>query len=372
MNFLILRLSSMGDVIHTLPAMRALRSTFPDSKIGWVVEDAHSEVLLGLPEIDRVFLLPRERMKAGWTARRELKKEFSGRLREVRWDLAIDFQGLWKSLLVARWSGAKRIVGYAPSPERTHWFYSERIQLPTMDRHAVDRNLDLVAVLGASVHRAELRGEFHRDFSLPILPGHRNAALACLASQGIDEGNSRILLNFAARKPANKWGTDRFAELARRLVEKRLTPILTGGPADRDEEKEIQSKLGTPIPSLVGKCSLMELAAVMERCDVLVTGDTGPMHIAVAARLPVVALFGPANPVRTGPYAPDAVVLQEPRECQPCYARHCKFGEEPPPCMLDLTVERVVKEVEKIVGVNRAELKLRANPSEVHLRGLST
>ena len=300
-----------------------------------------------------------------------LKRELSSRMREVRWDVAVDFQGLWKSLLVARWSGAQRIVGYAPSPERTHWFYSDRVRLPTMDRHAVDRNLDLVAALGASVRRAECRGEFYRDFSLPILPGHRHAALASLAALGIPEDRPKILLNFSARKPANRWGTDRFAALAQRLSESGLNPILTGGPSDRDEEKEIQSKSGMSIPSLVGKCTLMELAAVMDRCDALVTGDTGPMHIAVAMRLPVVALFGPANPVRTGPYAPDAVVLQEPRECQPCYARHCKFGEEPAPCMLDLSVERVVEEVEKIVIVDRGELKLPANPSEVHLRGLT-
>ena len=108
----------MGDVIHTLPALRALRRSFPDSTIGWVVEDNHAEVLSGLPEIDRLYILPRKRLKSGWRSRFRLAGEMKTRMREVRWDVAIDFQGLWKSLMVARWSGARRRLGYAPSHEK--------------------------------------------------------------------------------------------------------------------------------------------------------------------------------------------------------------------------------------------------------------
>ncbi|MCA9412171.1 MAG: glycosyltransferase family 9 protein, partial [Candidatus Omnitrophica bacterium] len=133
-------------------------------------------------------------------------------------------------------------------------------------------------------------------------------------------------------------------------LEEGMTPILTGGPSDIEEEQEIQNLIGAPVPSIVGKCKLMQLAAIMERADLLVTGDTGPMHIAAAMELPIVALFGPANPVRTGPYAPDSIVFQKPRDCQPCYARHCKFGEEPPPCLLDITVEEVVGEIQKALS----------------------
>ncbi|MCB9768488.1 MAG: glycosyltransferase family 9 protein [Candidatus Omnitrophica bacterium] len=350
MNLLILRLSSMGDVIHTLPALRALRQSFPDATIGWVVEDAHSTVLRGLPEIDHLYILNRSRLKGGWSEKRLLAKEMKSRLREVEWDVAIDFQGLWKSYLVARWSKAKRILGYAPSPEKTHWLYTDTVRLPTMDRHAVDRNLDLIQTLGASVRHAESRTDFRRDFSLPVSPGDEAAAEQVLTSLDIPPGNPKILLNFAARKEANKWGTRQYASLAKALLEEGMTPILTGGPSDIEEEQEIQNLIGAPVPSIVGKCNLMQLAAIMERADLLVTGDTGPMHIAAAMELPIVALFGPANPVRTGPYAPDSIVLQKPRDCQPCYARHCKFGEEPPPCLLDITVEEVVGEIQKALS----------------------
>jgi len=363
MNILLVRLSSMGDVIHTLPAFRALRDSFPEATLGWAVEDSHSELLSGLPGLDHLYIVSRKRMKNGWKSRLDLAREMRGLMREADWDLAIDFQGLWKSLWVARWSGAKRIAGYAPSPEKTHWFYSDRVRLPSMDRHAVDRNLDLIASLGASVRHAETRSDFERDFSLPITPSHRMKASSLLAELQVENGAKRILLNFSARKPANRWGAEGFANLACALRERGYSPILTGAPGEEGEAEAVQPSLDNPIPSLVGKCSLLELAAVMEKAVALITGDTGPMHVAVSVGLPVVALFGPANPVRTGPYSPSAVVLQKPRECQPCYGRHCKFGQEPPPCMLDISVEEVVERVEEVLGLPSLPLELaQTNP----------
>ena len=349
MNFLIIRLSSMGDVIHTLPALRALRVTYPDSRIGWVVEDTHAAILHGLPELDHLFILPRKRMKAGLRSWTRLGREMKTRMREVKWDVAIDFQGLWKSLAVIRWAGAKRSLGYAPNPEWTHWFYTDRVHLPTMNRHAVDRNLDLVASIGASVRHAESRGEFRRDFRYPISALDRQAASSLIGSLDLPSGVPRVLLNFSARKPANRWGIERFAALADALESKGIVPILTGGPGDLEEETAIQSRCSHPVNSLVGKCSLNQLAATMTHFDAMVTGDTGPMHIAVAMDLPVVALFGPANPVRTGPYSPEAVILQKPYECQPCYRRHCKLKQEPPPCLTDIEVEEVVAEVQRVL-----------------------
>ena len=347
MNILLIRLSSMGDVIHVLPALRALRISFPKATIGWVVEDAHAQLLSGLPEIDRLYVISKRRSHGSWKEQWNLAREMRSRLREVHWDVAIDFQGLWKSLRVARWSGAKRLLGYAPNPEKTHWFYTDKVPLPTMNRHAVDRHLDLIGLLGCSVRYASYRGEFERDFTLPIQPSHRMKADEILSGLKLPADQPRVLLNFSARKPANQWGPGRFAELADRLLQEGLSPVLTGGPDDHDGEKVILDLLGKPLPSLVGKCGLLDLAAVMARFDVLVTGDTGPMHVAVCAGLPVVAVFGAANPVRTGPYSPTAVVLQEPYQCQPCYRRECKFKQHPAPCMVDITAEQVLQEVNR-------------------------
>lgn len=348
MNILLIRLSSMGDVIHVLPALRALRTSFPKATLGWVVEDTHAQLLSGLPEIDRLYVVSRSRSHGSLKGQWHLAREMRSRMRQVPWDVAIDFQGLWKSLRVARWSGAKKILGYTPSPEKTHWFYTDTIRLQTMNRHAVDRHLDLLGLLGCSVRYASHRGEFERDFSLPIQPAHRMKADELLSGLKLLPGQPRVLLNFSARKPANQWGYTRFAELADRLLQEGFSPVLTGGPEDHEGEKAILDLLGKPLPSLVGKCGLLDLAAVMTQFDVLVTGDTGPMHVAVSAKLPVVAIFGPANPARTGPYSPTAVVLQEPFHCQPCYLRECKFKQHPAPCMLEITAEQVLMEVKRM------------------------
>jgi lipopolysaccharide heptosyltransferase I len=350
MNILLIRLSSLGDVLHVLPALRALRTSFPTATLGWVVEDAFATLLYGLPELDHLYVLSRAKSHSWWH-HRSVATDMRHRLRTVKWDLAIDFQGLWKSLRIARWSGARQIVGYAPSSEHTHWFYTDQVRLPTMDRHAVDRHLDLVSALGCSVRHAHQRDEFERDLSLPLLPEHHRQAKEIVSSLNLPSDRPCILLNFSARKPSNRWGNERFCQLAQTIYEEGMTPVLTGGPADLNDAVEIQRLSGGELPSLVGKCTLPELAALMPHFDVMVTGDTGPMHIAALMGLPVIALFGPANPVRTGPYSTRAVVLQERRSCLPCYARQCKFKKEPPPCMLDLSVELVQSEIRRVLGI---------------------
>lgn len=345
MNILLVRLSSLGDILHVLPSLRALRQSFPSATIGWVVEDSFQDLLSGLPELDRLYILSRSRSHGSWREQSQLGREMKNRLQEIPWDVAIDFQGLWKSLRICNWANAKRTLGYAPSPEKTHHFYTDPVRLPSMDRHAVDRHLDLVSTLGCSIHSASYRGEFHRDFSLPLTPANRSCAEVILTELDLPAGAPRVLLNFSARKPANRWGVDRFAELADALHQKGIIPVLTGGPDDREEAREILERVSTPLRSIVARGRLLDLAALMPSFDAVITGDTGPMHIAVAMQVPVVALFGPANPVRTGPYSPDAVVLQMARDCQPCYARHCKFKKQPPPCLTDISVDYVVSTI---------------------------
>lgn len=349
MNILLVRLSSLGDILHVLPSLRALRQSFPGARLGWVVEDSFKDLLSGLPELDHLYILSRERSRGSWKEQLQLGREMKSRLQQVPWDVAIDFQGLWKSLRVCRWARAKRILGYSPSPERTHFFYTDPVPLPSMDRHAVDRHLDLISTLGCSIHSASYRGEFTRDFTLPLTPANRQRAAAILSELDLPPESPRVLLNFSARKPANRWGVDRFAALADALAREGISPVLTGGPDDHEEERQILERVTIPLRSIVARGRLLDLAALMPSFDLAVTGDTGPMHIAVAMKVPVVAIFGPANPVRTGPYSPEAVVLQAPRECQPCYARTCQYKQMPPPCLTDITVEAVTGTIQKIL-----------------------
>lgn len=362
-SILIVKLSSLGDVIHTLPAARAIKAAHPTARLGWAVEQAHAEVLRGQPFLDDVFIWPRGRKHAWW--------KFIRALRGTRWDLAIDFQGLMRSALVTRLSGARRRVGFSPGRELAHWFYNERVPRGSLERHAVERSLDLAAAVGASVAglriprtyldqdaggseparmapgsrpTLEPRLPFVNPFTLYPSQEDQRAVDQWTHEQGWVPGRDRlVLLHPHCRKEANRWPAARFVELARGLLaEPRVRVALVGGPGARPLCDEISQPLGNVAWRADGRFSLLGSASLFQRASLLITGDTGPMHLAVATQTPVVALFGPASPLRTGPYASDAVVLREPLACAPCFARHCPLHHDPPLCMDRLTVARVL------------------------------
>ncbi len=346
-SILIVKLSSMGDVVHTLPAAQALRRAFPHAHLGWAVERAHAELLSGQPWLDEVLAWDR-RARGGpaWLVRK---------LRSRRWELAIDFQGLLRSALVTRASGARHRLGWRQAKELAPCFYTERFDRPTMNRHAVERSLELISSLGASwpgvpMDRPYLKGE------RPTPPHSAAAELFPLHPQtldieAVDQWTSRqrwdwrqplVVLNPHCRKAANRWPAARFAALAARLVHSAAVRVaLIGGAASRQLCDEIAAGLGGHVARADGQFGLLASTELLRRARVLVTGDTGPMHLAVAMGTPVVALFGPADPLRTGPYASDAIVLRERLPCAPCFARKCPLRYDPPLCMDRLSVESV-------------------------------
>jgi ADP-heptose:LPS heptosyltransferase len=384
-NILIVKTSSMGDVIHTLPAAIAIRAANPNAHIGWAVEAAHADILAGQSWLDETIVWKRGSWKDF--------ADFVYRLRRTRWNVVIDFQGLLRSGLIAWLSGARSRIGYAPTREKAHWFYNERAPLETLDRHAVERYLQLASHLGANtdglaIDRPYL-GRSVEDLPVqnpivppvasrqvsglfPLHPSHadRQAVAAWQAEAGFDARYDRlVLLNPHCRKDANRWPAERFAELASRLIdlprvrqaaarlagmeperEERVVVALTGGKAAGGLCEQIREAVPERQRDLVwradGKLGLLASAALIAQSDVLVTGDTGPMHIAAAVGTPIVAIFGPANPLRTGPYASDAVVLREPLECSPCFANaRCPLGHVVPKCLDLIGVERVVQGV---------------------------
>lgn len=359
MNILIVKTSSMGDVLHTIPAARAIKEAYPGAHLGWAVEKAHAEVLRGQPWLDERIVWNRSGVGAF--------ADFIRQLRSRRWDMAVDFQGLFRSGLITRLSGASRRIGYSPTRERAHWFYTERVPLGTMERHAVERYLDLAVYAGATprpaLDRPYLEGhvaiedtcERSGDERFPLYPSNedREAVGVWLAERGFDPKRHRLaILNPHCRKDANRWPPERFAELARRLAAQQgIKVALTGGPATRGLCDEIERLSVCDVWRADGQFGLLGSAALFGQSSVMVTGDTGPMHIAVAVGTPVVALFGPANPLRTGPYASDAIVLREPLECSPCYASaSCPLGHATPKCLDLIGVERVLAAVARQLG----------------------
>lgn len=346
-RILIVKLSSLGDVLHTLPAAQALRAARPRAWIGWAVERGHAPLLRGQPWLDE--LIEWDRGTARGLAR------FLSHLRRTTWHTAIDFQGLFRSGLATWWSGAPRRIGSAGARELAPLFYTERVPSGSLDRHAVDRSLDLVARLGARVPGLPLDRPYVDGrppaVGLPpqaLFPLYPNATEArdvhaWLAQRGFDPQRQQlVILNPHCRRPANVWPLPRFAELARRLLEvPTIRVAISGGAVARELGDRLSAIVGDRLWRADGRFSLLGSAVLFARASAVVTGDTGPMHIAAAVGTPIVAMLGATAPVRTGPYAADAVVLHKRLDCSPCLAKHCRLALDSPPCQEQITVDDV-------------------------------
>lgn len=370
-RLLIVKLSSMGDVIHTLPAAQMLRAAFPQAHLGWAVERAHAAVIRNQPWLDEVVEWDRNGAR-NWL-------DFVRRLRSPTWDIAVDFQGLFRSALVTRLSGARLRVGFAPSRECSRLFYTQRARLTTMDRHAVERSAELAASLGGVSQNLPLerpylaalanpaadfvnapppRFDEHRSIGPALFPLHpsaedRAAVAAWSARHGFDPTQDRlVVLNPHCRREANRWPASHFTDLARGLLgAPGVRVALAGGPVARSLCDEIAAPLGDRVWRADGEFSLLASALLFSKARAIVTGDTGPMHLAAAVSTPIVALFGASNPLRTGPYTNDCIALSERLACSPCLARRCPLRHDPPLCMAGLTPQRVLAAVLARLGL---------------------
>ncbi len=349
MRVLIVKLSSLGDVIHTLPALTALRRHWPDAHLTWLVEPAAAEILHEHPALNRVLVLPRRtwadllrRGRLFRAARQAL--QFLRELRAVPYDLALDFQGLAKS---AVWVAAARAsIKLGPGPGRRRnelaWLaYDRRAPLPAPAAHAVERNLALLDTLG--VPRGPLR------YDLPVAPAAERAAAELLAGAGLAADTAFVAACPQTRWPTKNWTAAGFAAVADALAGRGLPVVFTGASADRAALDEIAAAMRTPMRRLDGLTPLPVLAAVFRRARVVLATDTGPLHLAVAVGTPVVALFGPTDPGYTGPFGAGHVVLRSGVPCSPCFQRTCRTRVvEPHACMRRLAPATVADAVSRL------------------------
>ena len=340
MKILLIKLSAIGDVVQTLPALEAIKRNYPDSELTWVVEDAAAGILEGHPFISRVLVSRRKT----WTRMLHRPRTFFQgvrsifgffrELRDTRYDIAIDLQGLFKSGILIGLARAGRKIGFAHGREFSSLFLNERLPAYDIEKHALERYLDVARHLGAK--------DPAPTCVLPI-----SGELARMRPQVIGirkEGRLLVVINPVARWKTKLWPERNFAELADRLIsERNAAVIFTGSPDDRAVTSRILTMMKQDAWNWAGETTLMELAALASLSDLFITTDTGPMHLAVAAGARVLALFGPTAPWRTGPYGRSHLVVRKGTECSPCFKRECAFKVR---CMEAITVEDVMMKIE--------------------------
>lgn len=346
MNILIVKMSALGDVVHTMPALTALRRAYPCAFISWVVESAAAPLVFEHKALDKVLVWPRREftgaVRSGrWFHALGLLSDFVRELRAVRYDMVLDFQALLKSSLWVFASRGARKIGFGRGmqhSEGSYLFLNERVEAVSMETHALDRGLMLLEAIGIE------RGPVVYD--LPITVEARSRADGLLLEAGIDPEHRYIAIHPMPRWPTKQWFPDRFAAVADALRGHGLKVVFTGAPDDRPCVDEIFRSLQGPAARLDGKLDLKGLSAVFQRASVVVSTDTGPMHIAAAVDTPVVAVFGPTAPNRTGPYGSGHKVVRAGVACSPCFSRHCRSsGAEEMACMKRIEADEVVRAV---------------------------
>lgn len=326
-RILIVRLGAIGDVVNALIVANGIRQAIPGAVIGWAVHPLSKPLVQGHPAVDRVHEWPKGTGLAG----------FRGIVREVRsegYDIALDLQRLQKSALLARRSGAGRVIGFdrARSKEQSWLWTRERIETGHPREHMVlqyQRFLDLLELPRAPLIRSLVDDAASRDWAERLV-----------AAQWA--GKAPILLNIGASKPEKHWPEASFRALAERLADgfPKVPLVITGGPGDAELGRSIQRAV-PEVHQLAGETSIPQLVALIRRARGVVTGDTGAMHMAAALDVPTVAIFGPSDPVRTGPFGPNHAVLQgnqllSPRElatsdrCNPPHRLRCPMGDTLP------------------------------------------
>ncbi len=240
-------------------------------------------------------------------------------------------------------TGSGRRVGFANAREGSPYCYTQWVAVPTGSMHAVDRYLLVAEALGAA-RPTQPRFDFIDRAE------DRQAVEALLAAVGLATGAAWIAMNVSARWETKRWPPQHFAEAADRLADAQGLPIVfMGGPAERPETRAVMARMRTKAVDLTGQTPVGLLPSLLRRAAVLVTNDSGPMHIAAAVGTPVVAMFGPTDPVKTGPYGPGHVVLSNPVECRPCFRRECSRAVTLE-CLTGVTSEHVVRAVQQQLG----------------------
>ena len=319
MKILVVRLGALGDIVHAVPAVAALRRRHPAARIDWIVDERHRAAVDLVQGVDAIISIdPSKR----WRGLPRVVR----RLRADRYDVALDFQGLLKSAVLAELSGAARVIGFERSAVRERaaaWFYDEHVQIGP-GRHVIEKNLQLAAALGADGAQVA--------FPLDVPSG-----------PPID--GPYALLNPGAAWPNKRWPPARFGEVAAWLRDRHGLPSLVlWGPTELALAQEVadgSSGAARPAPAT----RIGDVLALAKNARLMVSGDTGPLHLAAAVGTPLVGLYGPTSPRRNGPWRAEDVTISHNRECLCHHQRRCRRARGP--CIDQITVQDVCAAIDR-------------------------
>lgn len=330
-KILIRSVNWIGDAMLTTPAISALRKNFPETRISVLAKPYVGEIFKGNPDIDEIISYE----GSGIRQKLRLIKE----LRKKGFDLAVLFQNAFEAAIIALLSGIPRRLGYSTDGRGFLLRPSVPIKAETLNRHQVDYYLGLLSEAGLKTDRGPL--------VLRLNERERFWAVYFLKKNGWNEGEKLAGINPGATYgSAKRWYPERFAALADRILKEGVKVIIFGGPSETSIVEEIKNRM-VSIPILVaGSTSIRELASLIERCSVFVSNDTGPMHMAAALKVPVVALFGSTDPNATAPLGEGHRVIQKEVECGPCFLRECPKDFR---CMDLITVDEVLYTVKEVL-----------------------
>ncbi len=336
-RILIVKPSSLGDVVHALPVLHGLRQRYPKAEISWLIGKPFASLIEGHPELDDVIPFDRARYsRFGRSAQATTAfVDFARALRRREFDLVIDLQGLFRSGLLTFVTGAAVRIGFASARELAWAFYNHRVRTPDPNLHAADKNYLVAKALGFDA--VAMR------FDLAVTDSERLRAEEILAAAGLGPTDRFVSVWPGARWETKRWAPERFAETIGRVFrEHDLPSVLMGDPSERELCAQIAAESGVSPAVLAGSTGIRDAVSVTERSAVVLAHDSAPMHIAAALGRPLVAVCGPTNPARTGPYSAIDSVIQADLPCVPCYLKRlarCPYDHR---CMADVTVDIVV------------------------------
>ena len=318
-KILIVKPSSLGDVVHSLPFLNVVKTCFPKAEIHWVIAKGIENLLVGHSMIDKLVIIHKDMWKKITHAQRTVKeiKALLKSLKQEKYDLVIDLQGLLRSGIITKATHAPIRVGFQEAREGSRLFYSHKVK-GGKNIHAVDRYLKIAAYLGCDI--SDIRFPFPSDSLSPL-----NRSL-------FPEDYAVIIPG--ARWKTKVWPAEKFGKLASKLS---LKSVVVGSKSDIEAADTIVLLSQDKSTSLAGKTDLKELVEVIRYAQFVVSNDSGPMHIAAALNIPVFAIFGPTDQTRTGPYGKGHTIIREDVTCAPCFKKTCNDMK----CMNNLSVEKV-------------------------------